>query len=220
MLQQTAKMRISSQYIGRAQYILDPSLPMATLFETASNEAPENSYRRGTQYRLGYSVTLLESPGYCALKQYILSTFGDNAEAEPARYTTEETLNVWDFEAKKGWVSLEEGEWWQKLTTKESSGYGYILGSQLATYLNLKGLSVRLIAIGNQSLAIINGIGNQSLAIINGKDIDRTRANPATGSIGIANGFHIMPYSLYIIEAKALPKNPLFSRRKRQIVYT
>ena len=205
MIQPKTKMRVSSQYIGRPQYLLDPSTQIASLFESEDEDTFRSSYLLN-ELKIGYCITL-RANGLCNIQRYLLAKINEGSRPDipanlPVQYTTEETLDLWDFEAKKGWVSLEDGEWWQSRTSLETSnGYGYILGTQAVTYLMMRGLSVRLIDLSKPIVTIIDG---------------KTVKVEGTAE----NGKHMLTNNVYLIEVKALPKNPLCSRRKRQIVYT
>ena len=195
-MQNINTLKISPHYIGVPQFLIDTKAPMHKLF----GEPPERPEwnRVPPVYKLGYQATVLGN-GYCEIVRLNV-VHGDVrptdhnpiAQAEPVKYTTCETLDFWKEGTRDGWETLEGGE---LFTVKGPEvWYGFVHSSQVKTYLFLKGVDCTLIPVGGNTLGL-------KYSVVDYNDM-------FADYIG-----------LFLLQMKKRPKNPCFTKRKRQIVF-
>ena len=142
------------------------------------------------------------SLGHLCVQEYVVTGTGRvhirsapfPRQESSASYSTEEAIDMWNDRisriagGSRSWYGITAGVIWETLTSE--GGYGYILG-EMASYLHAnKRLKVRLLDLYDESSFLF--------PLDNGRDIVEKR--------------------LYAIELKVLPKNPIFTKRKRDIV--
>ena len=196
-MQNTNNLRVSPHYIGVPQYLIDTRAPIDKLF----GEAPERPewHRVPAVNKIGYQAVLL-GDGYCEITRLNVVHQNDSRSTdepyhrynEPVKYSTCETLDFWKSGLRDGWETLYGGE---LFTIKNSEArYGFVHSDQIRTYLFLKSVICTLIPLGYSGQGIRYDV----------KDYD----DMFEEYLGI-----------FLVELRKRPRNPNFSKRKRQIVF-
>lgn len=209
-MRQAHNIRVGSKYINVPQYLIDTKYPIDTLFGSA--EEQQRTAGRNLSHKLGYRVQV-KGEGYCSIRR--LNMFGEvppswsgfsnrlpkNVSAD-VTYSTDETIDFWNNGVRDGWESLYGGECFT--VKKEGVSFGFVHSDQIGIYLRLKGMKSRVIPLEHSSHNE-EGIKEAITVIhtINGNDFMDTWSSYV---------------GLCLLENKVLPKNPCFSKRKRQIV--
>lgn len=191
---QTHNMRVSPQYINVSQYLLDTQYPLDRLFKR-----PEERHSFFV-HKLGYHVNLAGG-GFCKIRrielhwQDLQSQFSREAP-RPVTYSTEETLQFWDDGVRsQGWESLLGGELFT--IKKDDTRFGFIHSDQIGIYLGLRGIISRVIPLEDNKT--LPGV----VRVLTSKEFSETMGDYV---------------GLCLLETKVRPRNPCFTKRKRQII--